>query len=85
MFILSIGRVKKLNFAGIDDPYFGHPNLNQVLQQLPEKGAAIALVHEPDFADRLAQTKRFDLQLSGHSHGGQVIFPWVGPLVLAHR
>lgn len=73
---------EQLSFAGIDDPYFGHPDLNQVLQQLPADGAAIALVHEPDFADQLAQTKRFDLQLSGHSHGGQVSFPVVGPLIL---
>lgn len=73
---------EQLSFAGIDDPYFGHPDLNQVLQQLPANGTAIALVHEPDFADRLAKTNQFDLQLSGHSHGGQVSFPFVGPLVL---
>ena len=37
---------------------------------------------EPDFADRLAKTNRFTLQLSGHSHGGQVNIPVLGPLVL---
>lgn len=71
-----------LSFAGIDDPYVGKPDLQKVLQQLPADGAAIALVHEPDFADRLAKAHRFDLQLSGHSHGGQVSFPFIGPLVL---
>lgn len=73
---------EKLNFAGIDDPYVGQPNLEKVLQQLPETGAAIALVHEPDFADRLIQTHRFDLQLSGHSHGGQINLPFLGAMVL---
>lgn len=40
------------------------------------------LVHEPDFADRSAETGRFDLQLSGHSHGGQVALPIIGPPIL---
>jgi predicted MPP superfamily phosphohydrolase len=40
------------------------------------------LVHEPDFADVGAQTGRFDLQLSGHSHGGQINFPLLGPPLL---
>jgi predicted MPP superfamily phosphohydrolase len=34
--------------------------------------------HEPDFADAAAHSGRFDLQLSGHSHGGQVRHPLVG-------
>lgn len=73
---------EKLHFAGIDDPYVGKPDLKQVLQQLSVEGAAIALVHEPDFADRLVQTHKFDLQLSGHSHGGQVNIPVLGAVVL---
>jgi uncharacterized protein len=40
------------------------------------------LAHEPDYADISAATGRFDLQISGHSHGGQVIIPFIGPLVV---
>jgi predicted MPP superfamily phosphohydrolase len=41
----------------------------------------ILLAHEPDVAEVAAG--RFDLQLSGHTHGGQVIIPFgVGPLIL---
>ena len=43
---------------------------------------AILLLHEPDAADLLASEGRFSLQLSGHSHGGQVSLPLVGPLIL---
>ncbi|HVO42428.1 MAG TPA: hypothetical protein VMT34_07385, partial [Aggregatilineales bacterium] len=50
--------------------------LPAVLAQLPGEAAAVLLVHEPDFADVSAATGRFDLQLSGHSHGGQVIPPF---------
>jgi predicted MPP superfamily phosphohydrolase len=71
-----------LHIAGVDDVLEHHARLDRVLEQLPADGAAILLAHEPDFADASAATGRFDLQLSGHSHGGQVIIPFRGPLVL---
>jgi predicted MPP superfamily phosphohydrolase len=68
-----------LHIAGVDDYMVGKARLKKVLQELPAHGAAILLAHEPDFADISAQTGRFDLQLSGHAHGGQVNLPWIGP------
>jgi predicted MPP superfamily phosphohydrolase len=52
-------------------------DLAKVLETLRDRrpGCAVLLAHEPDFADKSAATKRFDLQLSGHSHGGQVKLP----------
>lgn len=67
-----------LHVCGVDDVLVGAARLDQVLRQLPVDGAALLLAHEPDFADTSAQTGRFDLQLSGHSHGGQVRVPLVG-------
>lgn len=69
-----------LHIAGVDDFWENQARLDEVLAQLPAEGAAILLAHEPDFADISAATGRFDLQLSGHSHGGQVIIPFIGPL-----
>ena len=69
---------EELQVAGVDDLWARKTDLDQVLEQLPRSGAAILLVHEPDFADTSSQTDRFDLELSGHSHGGQIRFPWVG-------
>lgn len=40
----------------------------------------IALVHEPDSFEELAQ-RNIQLQLSGHSHGGQVLFPFFKPMI----
>jgi predicted MPP superfamily phosphohydrolase len=48
-----------------------------VMNQLPETLPRIVLAHNPDCAEPL-QEWRVDLQLSGHSHGGQVIVPIVG-------
>jgi predicted MPP superfamily phosphohydrolase len=71
-----------LHVAGIDDVMEGRSRLDLVLQKLPDSGAAILLAHEPDFADVSAATGRFDLQLSGHSHGGQIGVPLLRRLVL---
>ncbi|MCG9893549.1 MAG: metallophosphoesterase [Thermosynechococcaceae cyanobacterium MS004] len=73
--------------AGVDDVWANRDRLDQVLAVLPSTGAAILLAHEPDFAEQSAATGRFDLELSGHSHGGQVKLPFVKRFLppLAHN
>lgn len=71
-----------LHIAGLDDAWAHKARMDLLLSQLPEHGAAILLAHEPDFADTYTKTRRFDLQLSGHSHGGQVRVPLSGPIRL---
>lgn len=73
---------KTLNLCGVDDVRHGDVRLDDVIAQLDEESPALLLVHEPDFADISAATGRFDLQISGHSHGGQIVLPRYGPLVL---
>jgi len=68
----------EIHIGGIDSSYDGHDRLDQVIQQINRRGAAILLAHEPDYADISAASGRFDLQISGHSHGGQVVLPWIG-------
>lgn len=41
----------------------------------------ILLAHRPDVAFELSRDSRIDLIVAGHTHGGQVCFPFVGPLI----
>lgn len=71
-----------LYLAGLDDGWSGQPDLERALAQRPADAPTILLMHEPDFADQFAQDGRVVLQLSGHTHGGQVRLPGIGALVL---
>jgi hypothetical protein len=69
--------------AGIDDVTERQHDLRSALAGVPAAEPVLLLVHEPDLADQVAGLPyRILLQLSGHSHGGQVNLPLVGPLVL---
>lgn len=66
-----------LNLAGVDSCTVCADDLDKVLKKLPENIPSILLAHEPDFANESSKTNPFDLQISGHSHGGQFIIPKV--------
>ena len=40
----------------------------------------IILVHEPDISDKIVKDYSVNLILSGHSHGGQIRLPIIGPI-----
>ncbi len=71
-----------LYVAGVDDVWEKHDDLNAALNGIPANSAVVLLAHEPDFADEVAKDNRVSLQISGHSHGGQVRLPGVGALAL---
>lgn len=67
--------------CGVDDVMDGAPNLDSALHGIPSDEATVLLAHEPDYADNVAGYP-VDLQLSGHTHGGQVRLPFVPPLFM---
>jgi predicted MPP superfamily phosphohydrolase len=74
-------------FAGIDDLTHGKPNLAAALSPVPRGAVLVLLAHNPDvWLDETngapdgtrAGSRRADLILSGHTHGGQLNLPVVG-------
>jgi uncharacterized protein len=66
--------------AGIDDAMLGKPDISAAIKKIPKNTFTILLSHAPDKADE-ASLYPIDLQLSGHSHGGQIQLPFYGPWV----
>lgn len=67
--------------AGIDDTLLGNPDPQQTFAQLPAGERPLVLWHEPEFAEAAAGLGAF-AQFSGHTHGGQVRLPGLGPVGL---
>jgi predicted MPP superfamily phosphohydrolase len=68
---------RELWIVGIDDAVLGAPDLPRAFAGVPRDSAVLALWHEPDWATETARFRPM-LQLSGHSHGGQVRLPLLG-------
>jgi predicted MPP superfamily phosphohydrolase len=73
-----------LYIAGLDDGWSGTPDLNAALEGAPAATPTVLLLHEPDLADKYSQVGNIVLQLSGHSHGGQVRVPGFGAFILPY-
>lgn len=75
---------QRLWIAGVEDPSTSRPDLTLALPRKPD-GPVILLAHAPDYADIVLEKPEgeyIDLMLSGHSHGGQVRLPILGPMIL---
>lgn len=68
---------QEVAIVGLADSRSSEFNPAKVFNQLEKTIPRIVLSHNPDTAERLQQW-RVDLQLSGHTHGGQVYLPGVG-------
>ena len=67
--------------VGLDDALLAFPDPDVAFADVPDGAPSVVLWHEPDWATVAARRGAL-LQLSGHSHGGQVRLPGIGPLSL---
>jgi predicted MPP superfamily phosphohydrolase len=74
-------RGSDLWLTGVDETLLGRPDPPSAFAPVPAGAAVIALWHEPQFAEHAAAQGAF-LQLSGHTHGGQIRLPGVGAVGL---
>jgi predicted MPP superfamily phosphohydrolase len=74
--------------SGVEDPLEGHPDPDAAIpasiRNLPGE-PVVLLCHGPDYVDNLLALpagSSVSLMLSGHTHGGQIRLPLIGPLSL---
>jgi uncharacterized protein len=73
----------RIYLAGIDDAhYYRLDNIERATANIPSDAFSILLSHTPEVYHRAANA-RFDLLLSGHTHGGQICLPGSIPITLA--
>lgn len=74
----------RLYLAGIDDTWTKRANLDAALAERPDGVPTVLLAHDPErFAS--AVEKNVQLVLSGHTHGGQIAFPFLGRFINASK
>jgi predicted MPP superfamily phosphohydrolase len=72
-----------LALSGINDFRDVFPVMKPFLDTVPEGDFTILASHDPDFMEKapIADLSRFDLVLSGHTHGGQITFFGWAPIL----
>jgi uncharacterized protein len=68
----------RLGVGGVDDWTHGEIDPHGGCASLAPDIPRIVLSHNPDGALELASSARVDLVLAGHTHGGQIVLPWIG-------
>jgi predicted MPP superfamily phosphohydrolase len=67
----------RLRIGGVGDLWCDKTDIAKALGDATDRDASIVLSHNPDVAETL-QDPRVGLMLSGHTHGGQVVVPFLG-------
>lgn len=70
--------------AGVEDLWAGRLRPADAVRDIPRGAASIMLCHNPDAAEGL-EAAGCGAILSGHTHGGQVHIPLLGPPILPVR
>ncbi len=67
-----------VHLVGVEDWLEGRPDLQKGFAGVPRGAPTVLLSHNPDIIESEA-AGRADLILCGHTHGGQVVLPLIGP------
>ncbi len=73
-----------LQIIGIDEMYRGEPDVDKAFAGIDPDAPCIGVSHHPDIIDLLG-SHRLDLLVCGHTHGGQIRFPFFGAVVVPSR
>lgn len=70
---------RRVTLLGVDSADSGAEAISDLERAPGSEDIRILLAHRPRVVLGLSEDSRIDLVVAGHTHGGQVWLPWVGP------
>ncbi len=74
----------ELWIVGVDDPVTARANADRAFEDVPPDAFVLLLAHTPDYV-RIAADLGVAAMFAGHTHGGQVVIPLLGPPLVPSR
>ncbi len=68
-----------LYVVGLDDNFLWYDDYFRAMTNVPAHVPKILLAHSPGIVEKIP-AEEVDLVLSGHTHGGQIVLPFIGAL-----
>lgn len=74
---------EKIRIVGLEDLWFRNVNPIEVIGEENKNVPTIVLAHNPDYFPQIP--KSTSITLSGHTHGGEIVFPFVGSFIVPSK